>query len=55
MDDTSHTPYSRDHTAPGQPIRTARNAAERSALVLAVLGLAGFSLYVYELLIGMFG
>lgn len=54
MDDTSHTPYRRDHTAPGQPVRTARNAAEWSGLVLAVIGLAGFSLYVYELLVGMF-
>ena len=54
MDDTSHIPYRRDHTAPGQPVRTARNAAEWSGLVLAVLGLAGFSLYVYELLVGMF-
>lgn len=55
MDDTSHTPYSRDHTAPGQPVCTARNAAEWSALVLSMVGLAGFSLYAYELLIGMFG
>ncbi|BEV10187.1 hypothetical protein ATDW_06830 [Asticcacaulis sp. DW145] len=54
MDDTSHTPYRCDHTAPGHPLRTARNAAEWSGLVLAVLGLVGFSLYVYELLVGMF-
>ncbi|UDF04247.1 hypothetical protein [Asticcacaulis sp. AND118] len=57
MDGLSHPEptYARDYTAPGQPIRTARNAAEWSALVLSVLGLAGFGIYVFELLVGMFG
>ncbi|MDC7684775.1 hypothetical protein PQU92_15935 [Asticcacaulis sp. BYS171W] len=47
--------YSSAHTAPGQPIKGARNAAEWSALVLSLLATGGFGVYVVYFLTGMLG
>lgn len=61
MDDLSHpepapvhSSYASHYTAPGEPIRTPRNAAEWSALVMASVATAAFALYVVELIVGMF-
>ncbi|ESQ80267.1 hypothetical protein [Asticcacaulis sp. YBE204] len=47
--------YQSSHTAPGQPIKGARNAAEWSGLILSGLATAGFGIYVVYLFAGMFG